>query len=85
MRKSSLEALARSSFALSLATLMALAHPASARGPRMVDGNQAQQRVFKLSTEIEWHKDLNETLRQAQREGKLVFWVHMLGQIDGAT
>ena len=70
---------------LSMATLFAQCDAATAKGPRIVSGDEAQKRVFKLSTEIDWHKDLKDALRDAEREGKLVFWVQMIGQIDGAT
>ncbi len=52
---------------------------------RVVPGHVAQQRVERLTAEIQWHERLPDALADARREGKLVFWIQMLGQIDGAT
>jgi len=52
---------------------------------RVIPGYVAQQRVEKLTSEIQWHDRLPDALAEARREGKLVFWVQMLGKIDGAT
>jgi hypothetical protein len=35
--------------------------------------------------ELEWHSELPKALAEAREQGKLVFWVQMLGQIDGPT
>ncbi len=51
----------------------------------MVPGEEAQSRTTMLSQEIRWHKDLSAAQTQARRQGKLIFWMHMLGQIDGVT
>ncbi|HEY9870044.1 MAG TPA: hypothetical protein V6D08_12835 [Candidatus Obscuribacterales bacterium] len=51
----------------------------------VIPGHVAKTRVDRLTGEIKWHDSLPDALAEARREGKLVFWVHMLGQIDGAT
>jgi len=57
--------------------------PASAQ--RVVPSYESQQRVSRLTSEIHWYHQLADAQRDAEREGKLIFWVQMLGQIDGAT
>ena len=59
--------------------------PPGALAQRVVPGEVARERVERLTTDIQWHNRLQDALAEAQREGKLVFWVQMLGQIDGAT
>jgi len=54
-------------------------------GPKVLTGNVTQQRVSQLTNEIHWFKNLSEAKSAAYQQGKMVFWVHMLGQIDGAT
>lgn len=57
----------------------------SAKGPPMLNGSESQQRVSKLSAEINWYRSLPQALEESRRTGKPVVWIHMLGQIDGAT
>lgn len=50
-----------------------------------LSGSEARAFSQKLETEINWHRSLPEAQAQARREGKLVFWMHMLGKLDGIT
>lgn len=52
---------------------------------KMVPGDEAFQRVSKLTTEIHWYASLDTVEQLAQKEGKPIFWVHMLGPINGMT
>ncbi len=45
----------------------------------------AQECATKLVTEIKWHDSLDTALATARKENKLVFYMHMLGKIDGDT
>ena len=51
----------------------------------VLTGEVAEERVKQLSTEIPWHDSLKDAEADAQKSGKLIFWMHMLGHIDGAT
>lgn len=55
------------------------------RAERVLQGAVCSQRIHQLTNDIDWHKSLSKAQEDARREGKLVFWVHMLGKIDGAT
>lgn len=70
---------------IALGMALATCMPTGAIAQRIIPGQVAQQRVEKLTAQIQWHESLPDALAEARREGKLVFWVHMLGQIDGAT
>lgn len=74
------------SAALCLSTLLGSfsVMPADAQ-QRVISGHIAKERVGKLSNEIKWHTRLADAEAEAKREGKLILWIHMLGQIDGAT
>jgi hypothetical protein len=69
--------------ALSLA-LLATMIPVFA-GPMVLDGQLTQTRVSGLNSEIKWNTSLGQALDTARREGKMVFWVHMLGSMNGTT
>lgn len=79
--------------ALMLAILVPSTQPVNGQGngmgmgpnKRLVSGIEAEQRVKELTQEIRWNKDLNQALWEAKRDGKMVFWLHMLGDLSGAT
>jgi hypothetical protein len=57
--------------------------PAEAR--QMITGSQNTERTNRLTGEIKWHRSVAQAQEDARREGKLVFWVNMLGTLSGAT
>lgn len=70
--------------ALMAALCMASSIPALA-APRLMSGSVNESNVAQLTHQINWHSSLPQAETQAQREGKMVFWMHMLGQLSGAT
>lgn len=48
-------------------------------------GADVRKNVERLTTEIAWKTDLDAALGQARADGKLVFWMHMLGTLEGVT
>lgn len=73
-----------SMLALLLSFSASLSIPA-AQAEKVLEGQVCSARVHALTTDIDWYKSLNKAEDEAQKQGKLVFWVHMLGKIDGAT
>jgi hypothetical protein len=71
-------------FTLLLAGTAALTQPAFSAKP-VLTGEICDTRVHQLTTQIEWYDNLHKAESEAQKQGKLVFWMHMLGHIDGAT
>jgi hypothetical protein len=69
---------------LILATTMSLS-AIPGRAEPVLQGAVCSTRVHELTSDIHWYTDLKEAEEQAQQQGKLVFWMHMLGKIDGAT
>ena len=55
------------------------------RQQRMVMGDEAAEKVSHLLTDLTWRTSLDDALKVAATQDKLVFWVHMLGRIDGPT
>jgi hypothetical protein len=54
-------------------------------GADLSNGDQNLRNVQNLTSDINWYTGLPQAEWEAQREGKLVFWVHMLGNLSGAT
>ena len=50
-----------------------------------VPPEEAKSCATKLVSEVKWHDSLRESLALARKEDKLVFYMHMLGKIDGDT
>lgn len=65
------------------AFLLSSAPAYSAR--EVLTGQICDARVHQLSTQIDWHDNLRKAEAEAEQNGKLIFWMHMLGHIDGAT
>ncbi|MBS1988927.1 MAG: hypothetical protein JSS83_00340 [Cyanobacteria bacterium SZAS LIN-3] len=57
----------------------------AALAEKVYTGEVCSVQVHKLTTGIKWETKLPVAEAEAQKDGKLVFWMHMLGKIDGAT
>lgn len=80
----------RTLFAGALAGLMGLSLcvpfvPSASARPNMVASQDARLRTQKLTQSIEWNRSFDRAKMEAQRSNKPIFWVHMLGSIDGHT
>jgi hypothetical protein len=58
--------------------------PAFAR-PSLLSGELVQDAESRVVNDIQWNTSLPAAEAQARREGKMVMWIHMLGDIKGAT
>lgn len=59
--------------------------PAPASAEKVLQGQVCSENEHKLTSEIEWYKNLHKAEKEAQQDNKLIFWVHMVGKIDGST
>lgn len=76
-------ALVLQSFDVGLGNLVLGSLRANAKA--VLSGEVCSANVHKLTSEMTWYKSLSKAEADAEREGKLVVWVHMLGKIDGST
>jgi hypothetical protein len=53
--------------------------------PFILNGETAEHNVAALTSEISWCTSLPQAQYAAQRQGKMIFWMHMLGSLSGAT
>lgn len=51
----------------------------------VMPGDVAKENVQKVTSEIHWNSNLNSALAQAKRQHKMVLWVHLVGNLSGAT
>jgi hypothetical protein len=51
----------------------------------LMPGNVAKENIQKVTSEIRWNSNLNSALAQAHRQNKMVLWVHLVGNLSGAT
>ena len=49
------------------------------------NGPDVKKDVATLTTNISWQTSLVQAKETARKEGKMVFWMHMLGDLCGAT
>jgi len=68
-----------------IAGLIALSGIGADAKPKLIGGVEASQRVGQLTSEISWHHSLGQAEAIAQKQGKMIFWVQMLGDMAGAT
>lgn len=59
--------------------------PALALSPRIISGEIAQKRVAALTLNVHWFDSLDDAKAAAKHTGKLIFWVHMLGELNGES
>ncbi len=52
---------------------------------KVLQGEVCSERVHELTSEINWNRNLHKAEDEARQQGKLVFWLHIVGKIDGAT
>jgi len=58
---------------------------ASVQSAPLLTGSVTEERVAKLTTDITWYTSLSAAEEAARSQNKLIFWVHMLGNLDGKT
>lgn len=51
----------------------------------VMTGDVAKENVQKVTSEIRWNSNLNSALAQAKRQNKMVLWIHLVGNLSGAT
>jgi len=75
----------RRQVAILLAGLVMAVFAGTARADRYVGGDEANKNNSKLVKEIHWYQNLDEAQAVAKKQHKLIFWIHMLGKLDGCT
>lgn len=56
---------------------------ASAATAESLKGPQVAERTHKVLSKIDWAHDLSALLETAKQEKKLVFWLQLVGDLDG--
>ena len=69
---------------LAIFSLVALAAPA-VEAQKVYQGEVCSLNEHKLIEEITWQKDLRKAEEIAGKENKMIFWINMVGKMEGAT
>jgi hypothetical protein len=77
--------LASTALSLSLALVSAATMTATPSQGAGVTGIEQRSRVTELTRQITWFDNYNQALTCAKQRGKPLVWIHMLGQMQGAT
>lgn len=51
----------------------------------LLDARESESNARKVRSDLGWSNSLSDAKQRAQQQGKMIFWVHMLGKLDGAT
>lgn len=73
------------SYALTALVSASLVGPSFAERLTVISAPEATKEAFQVNKRISWHNDLDAAKKQAATDKKLIFWVHMLGSMDGKT
>lgn len=57
--------------------------PLTPRSIPKFGGTEVAQRVETMFSGIKWHGDFEQALAQAAEEGKPLFWLQVVGKLDG--
>lgn len=68
-----------------LALAVLFTTPVAADKLSVIPANEASREAFQVNKRMGWHENLQSACEQARKENKLVFWMHMLGTMDGST
>ena len=58
---------------------------AKAKNSKLLPGYAAKENIDRVNQDIQWHTHLSEAIKSARSQGKMILWVQMIGQMDGAT
>jgi hypothetical protein len=70
---------------LALSSLLVPGLMPGALAEKVYTGEVCTVQVHKLTSDIKWETKLPVAEAEANTDGKLIFWMHMVGKIDGAT
>ena len=46
-------------------------------------GEEAERRIKRLFSAIDWHTDRDALMAEAEEKNKLAFWIQIVGDLDG--
>ena len=51
----------------------------------LTTSSETRDRTTRLTGDIHWHDSLAQAEENARSQGKMIFWVNILGSLSGAT
>ncbi len=74
---------ARTAAALLAAAVVVGWSATAVAGPRHASGTEVEKRVEQVMTSITWTNDIDELRDRATKNKKLIFWLQLVGELDG--
>lgn len=69
-----------------LAALLALTFCAPLQAKQvLLSGQVNHDRITQLTSSINWYHSLGQAESEATHQGKMIFWMHILGSLSGET
>ena len=68
---------------VALSLWLTVPQPASAE--KVLSGAVCQDRVSRLTRDIQWQTDFDSACELAREKNKLILWVNMVGKLEGDT
>ncbi|MCB9467374.1 MAG: hypothetical protein H6677_03785 [Candidatus Obscuribacterales bacterium] len=68
---------------MALSLWLIVPQPASAE--KVLSGAVCQDRVSRLTRDIQWQTDFDSACELAREKNKLILWVNMVGKLEGDT
>ena len=62
---------------------LSLGGVAQAQTAERVDGKTAEKRIQSVVAGLSWDRSLDDLRSEAARSGKMIFWVQVVGDLDG--
>ena len=70
---------------IALSALLLTSFTLPVQAEKVFTGEVCSTRVHELTSDIHWYTNLKDAEAAAQEQGKLIFYIHMLGKLEGAT
>ena len=64
---------------------MSLFMPSAGAKQVLLSGQVNHDRITQLTSSINWYHSLGQAESEAIHEGKMIFWMHILGSLSGET
>lgn len=72
-------------FVVSIVASISMAddRPLTPRSIPKFSGTEVSQRVERMISGVNWHGDFDQAMAKAAEEGKPLFWLQVVGKLDG--
>ncbi len=70
-------------FSLILSLLVSVYGQSKSFVPKVVSGKKVEKSVSKVMSTLHWKRSLEDVKEIAKKSGKMIFWLQIVGDLDG--